>query len=303
MRIRVGTRGSRLALRQAEMVAEMLKAVAPEVETHIVAVITSGDEPTRAAESGRKDLFVRELQQALLEGRVDLAVHSLKDVPLQLPEETVLAAYCDREDPADAFVSHNYQGLEEMPPGARVGTSSPRRSFQLSLFRPDLEVVPMRGNVDTRLMKLRRGVCDGLILAAAGLNRLRVNGVYRQRLPLKPFLPSPGQGTLAVEARRDDHLLLDLLSRLDRPGLRAEAEAERSFCQAVGADCESRTGALAAYQKGRLRLWGLHWFRERGVAMWGEVRGPAAKAAELGERLALMLFEGKGEVLEVLDDV
>lgn len=299
MRIRVGTRRSRLALRQAEIVAEMLQALYPEVDTCIIAVTTSGDDPARNPEGGRKDLFVKELQQALLEGRVDIAVHSLKDVPLHLPKETVLAAFCHREDPADVFVSYDFQNLEGLPPGGKVGTSSPRRAFQLSLYRHDLEVVPLRGNVDTRIMKVRQGVCDGIVLAAAGLNRLGIKGFFRERLPFRPFLPSPGQGTLTVEARKDDRALLRLIARLDRPGLRAEAEAERSFCLTVGADCDTRTGALATCREDRLHLRGFHWFEEIDAAMWGEIHGPAAEAAELGKRLALMLIKGEGDVMEV----
>ncbi|MEJ5186534.1 MAG: hydroxymethylbilane synthase [Candidatus Geothermincolales bacterium] len=292
MKVRVGTRGSPLAIRQAEMVSERLQATRPELEIQLVVIATSGDLPAGTAKPVDKGGFVKELQRALVEGQVDIAVHSLKDVPLQNPPETVLAAFCDREDPSDVMVSYKYRKLEEIPGGGNVGTASPRRTFQLSLFRPDLNAVPVRGNVGTRLEKLRRGECDALILAAAGLNRLGLRGFNRQTLPVSHFVPSPGQGIVVAEARRGDHGLIRILSRIDNPETRAEAEAEREFCLWVGADCDTRTGALARCLGDELHLLAFHWFQEEGRARRGEISGPVSKARELGKKLALFLAAG-----------
>jgi len=307
MRIRIGTRGSELALRQAEIVAGLLRASQPGLEFQLIIVRTSGDEVSDRSQGdlapGNKGGFVKELQRALVEGKVDVAVHSLKDVPLDLPEETVLAAFCEREDPADVLVSLKYRGLEDIPVGGRVGTSSPRRAFQLSLLRPDLLPVPVRGNVITRLEKLRGGECDALVLAAAGLNRLGIDGFERERLPLDLFLPSPGQGIVVVEARRDDPEVIRVLSRIDNHRVRVEAEAERAFCRWVGADCDTRTGALARCRGDLLHLSAFHWFREEKRARKGEMTGRPDEAEELGRRLAAFLSrggEGKAEANEIV---
>ena len=229
MKVRIGTRGSRLALVQAEAVAAGLRARGARVE--IVAIRTSGDQLATVplADFGGKALFIKEVEDALLAGHVDVAVHSLKDMPAALPPGLTLAAFPRREDPADVLVTRDGRGLDDLPPGARVGTSSLRRRVLLQRMRPDLLDVPIRGNVDTRLRKLADGQYDALVLARAGLVRLGIEPPAMVRLPVDTFLPAAGQGILGVEARAGEAPLLELLATLDHTETLIQAEAERAF--------------------------------------------------------------------------
>jgi hydroxymethylbilane synthase len=258
VRLRIATRKSPLALWQSEHVATRLRALEPGCEIELVPIVTEGDRilDRALAEVGGKGLFLKELQEALLDGRADLAVHSLKDMPAEEPEGLRIAALLEREDPRDAVVSTSGRGLAGLPAGARVGTSSPRRKAQLLALRPDLEVVLMRGNVGTRLSKLERGDCDALLLACAGLKRLGLGHRVAEVLPVEAMVPAPGQGIVAVECRDGDTRLLKRLAPLDDPESRLAARAERAFAAALGGSCHLALGAHAVREGGRLRLTG-----------------------------------------------
>ncbi len=247
-RVRIGTRGSQLALRQAEEVAAALRRAWPRLAIDVVPIRTSGDRLATAhlAEVGGKGLFVQEIDEALREGRVDLAVHSLKDLPAERPKELVLAAFPRREDPRDVLVAATPTRVGSLPRAARVGTSSLRRSVQLLALRPDLTVTPIRGNVDTRLRKLRQREYDALVVAAAGLRRLGLLDATATVLDPEEMLPAAGQGTLGVEAREEDATTRAFADVLTDPETRAATLAERAFLEALGGTC---TTPLAAYAR------------------------------------------------------
>jgi hydroxymethylbilane synthase len=255
-RVRIGARGSQLALRQAEEVAAGLRHAWPGLRVELVPIRTSGDRLATAnlAEVGGKGLFVKEIDEALREGRVDLAVHSLKDLPAERPDELVLAAFPPREDPRDVLVALAATRIASLPRGARVGTSSLRRSVQLLAHRPDVAAAPIRGNVDTRLRKLREGEYDALVLAAAGLRRLGL--LDGTGTPLEPdeMLPAAGQGTLGVEAREDDAGTRRLADVLTDAETRTATFAERAFVEAIGGSCTTPLAAYARRTETGLRL-------------------------------------------------
>jgi hydroxymethylbilane synthase len=255
-RVRIGTRGSQLALRQAEEVAAGLRRAWPGLLVELVPIRTSGDRLTTAhlAEVGGKGLFVQEIDEALREGRVDLAVHSLKDLPAERPKELILAAFPRREDPRDALVAGTAARIDTLPPRARVGTSSLRRSVQLLARRPDVAALPVRGNVDTRLRKLRGGEYDALILAAAGLRRLGLFDGTVTALDPEEMLPAVGQGTLGVEAREDDDETLARAVALTDVETRTATLAERAFLEAIGGACTTPLAAYARAVPAGLRL-------------------------------------------------
>jgi hydroxymethylbilane synthase len=242
MNLRIGSRGSQLALWQAHHIAGRLRVQGHSVEIEIIK--TTGDRLQEAsfAQVGDKGMFTKEIEEALAEGRVDLAVHSLKDLPTELPEPFVLAATPPRADPRDVFVSLHHASLAGLPAGARVGTSSLRRRAQLKALRSDLEIVEFRGNVDTRLRKLAEGQVDAILLAAAGLDRLERTEWVRQRLDPSLFCPAPGQGALGIEARKDDQATLAAVSLLDDPATRFAITAERAALAALGGGCQVPIG-------------------------------------------------------------
>jgi len=287
-RLRVGTRGSPLALRQTELVLQRLRELRPQVETEILPIRTAGDRVTQVAlaEFGGKGLFVKEIEDALLDGRVDLAVHSLKDLPAELPEELCLAAFPPRDDPRDMLVSQKGGSLDDLPGSAAVATSSLRRRAQLLARRPDLRIEPIRGNVDTRLRKLRDGFYDAIVVAAAGLARLGLSPDTACPLPPDEFMPAVGQGILAVEARAEDRPVLDLLRGLDHAPTRWQAEGERAFLLHLGASCYTPVAAHALVRDGELRLVGMVASLDGREMIRGEVVGACEGAAVLGQKLA-----------------
>jgi hydroxymethylbilane synthase len=298
--LRVGTRGSPLALRQAALVVERLRRLLAPRAVEVVPIRTSGDRLARVAlgELGGKGLFVRELEEALLDGRVDLAVHSLKDMPVESPPGLLLGAFLPREDPRDVLVSRAGGGIGELPPGARVGTGSLRRRALLLARRPDLAIVPVRGNVDTRLGKLEAGEWEALLLAAAGLARLGIRPAGARVLDVTEFLPAAGQGILAVEARAADGGLLPLLDGLDDGPTRAAALAERAFLRTLGADCHTPVAAHARAAEGELELRGLVGTPDGSRIVEGVVAGAASDAPALGRKLAEdLLGRGARELL------
>jgi hydroxymethylbilane synthase len=242
MNLRIGSRGSQLALWQANHIAALLRGQGHSVEIEIIK--TTGDrlQEVTFAQVGSKGMFTKEIEEALAEGRVDLAVHSLKDLPTELPEPFALAATPPRVDPRDVFVSVKYESLAELPQGARVGTSSQRRRAQLKALRPDIEAVEFRGNVDTRLRKLAEGQVEAILLAAAGLDRLEKTEWVRERLEPKDFCPAAGQGALGIETRKDDAATIAAVAFLDDAATRFAVTAERAALAALGGGCQVPIG-------------------------------------------------------------
>jgi len=242
MKLTIGSRGSQLALWQANHIAALLREQGHEVEIRIIK--TTGDklQEVTFAQVGSKGMFTKEIEEALAEGRVDLAVHSLKDLPTELPEPFVLAATPPRVDPRDVFVSVHHPNVASLPSGARVGTSSQRRRAQLKALRPDIEAIEFRGNVDTRLRKLAEGQVDAILLAAAGLDRLEKTEWVRERLDPKDFCPAAGQGSLGIETRKDDGATMAAVAFLDDAATRFAVTAERAALAALGGGCQVPIG-------------------------------------------------------------
>jgi hydroxymethylbilane synthase len=302
-KLRIATRRSRLALWQAEHVAALLRAAHDGLDVELVPMVTEGDRilDRALAEVGGKGLFIKELEVAMYEGRADLAVHSMKDVPADLPEGMALATVLERADPHDAFVSNRFPGLDALPQGARVGTSSLRRQCQLRHARPDLEVIQLRGNVDTRLRKLDEGRYDAIILAAAGLRRLGLEERIASVVPTEASLPAVGQGIIGIECRADDARTRGLVAALEHAPTRTCLEAERAFAARLQGSCQSPVAGFAEFEGDRLRLRGLVGAPDGRQVFADEVRGPAAEAVVLGDGLASRLLEtGAGPLLAAL---
>ncbi len=300
MKVRIATRRSDLALVQARRVAAALSD-ALGVETELVPLETTGDrlKDAHLAEVGGKGLFVKEIEQALLDRRADVAVHSAKDLPAELAPGLVLAAFPERADPRDALVSRTRgTRLDALPEGARIGTGSVRRTAQLLAQRPDLRVEPLRGNVPTRLAKLDAEALDAVVLACAGLERLGLSDRIDERLAPELMLPSPAQGILAVEARADDPLARDLAT-LDEPDVRRSAEAERAFLAAVEGDCKVPVAALAEIQGDEVHVRGLVASLDGTKLARGSARdADAVRAGRLAARA--MLDDGGAAILAAL---
>lgn len=294
--VRIGSRGSLLALWQAEHVKALLLQLGHAAEIRVIT--TTGDKllDRRLEAVGGKGAFLKEIEEALLAHEVDLAVHSLKDVPVQLPAGLGLCAYLERVDPRDGLASRGGLALEALPQAARVGTTSLRRQAQLRAFRADLQIVDLRGNVDTRLRKLREGEFDAIVLAMAGVTRLGRASEIAQVLPAETMLPAPGQGAIALECRSDDARVLEIAARLDHvPTARAVA-AERSFLLALGGGCNVPLGAWAEAQGTGLRLRALV-AREDGSRILRS-EGQGDDPFELGRKVAAeLLSRGAAELL------
>lgn len=257
--LNIATRQSPLALWQAEHIKDRLQALYPRLTINLVTMVTKGDKilDTPLAKIGGKGLFVKELEQALYEKRADIAVHSLKDVPMELPEGLVLGAYCEREQPTDAFVSNHFASLDELPQGAKLGTSSLRRQCQIQQYRPDLEIISLRGNVGTRLSKLDAGEYDAIILATSGLMRLGLTERIRHELDTQVSLPAVGQGALAIECRADDADVLELLKPLNHEPSRLCVMAERAMNRHLQGGCQVPIAGFAQInQDGQIWLQG-----------------------------------------------
>ncbi|WP_019674010.1 hydroxymethylbilane synthase [Psychrobacter lutiphocae] len=250
--LNIATRKSPLAMWQAEHIKSRLQSLYPELEVNLVTMVTQGDKilDTPLAKIGGKGLFVKELEQALYDGRADIAVHSLKDVPMQLPEGLILGAYCKRETPTDAFVSNNYSTLDELPEGAVVGTASLRRQCQIKAYRPDLQIKSLRGNVQTRLGKLDADEYDAIILASSGLIRSELSERIKQEISIEVSLPAVGQGALAIECRADDKEVLSLLEPLNDSDARIRLKAERALNRHLEGGCQVPIAAYAILEAG-----------------------------------------------------
>ncbi|MBS0881666.1 hydroxymethylbilane synthase [Pantoea sp. JGM49] len=300
---RIATRQSPLALWQAQYVQQRLMAAHPGVQVELVPMVTKGDIilDTPLAKVGGKGLFVKELELAMLENRADLAVHSMKDVPVDFPEGLGLVTICEREDPRDAFVSNLYNSIDELPQGAIVGTSSLRRQCQLSARRPDLIIRSLRGNVGTRLGKLDAGEYDAIILAAAGLKRLNLDDRIRQAMPAEISLPAVGQGAVGIECRLDDHELITLLQALNHDDTDVCVRAERAMNTRLEGGCQVPIGSFAVLEDNQLWLRGLVGSPDGQQMVVGERRGPRENAVQMGISLAEELLDGGAR--DILRDV
>jgi hydroxymethylbilane synthase len=283
-RIVIASRESALAMWQARHVESRLAKLYPRAEIRILGMTTEGDRRLDAslAKAGGKGLFVKELEDALATGRADIAVHSVKDVPMLLPPGFVLAAILERADPRDAFVSIRYRDLAALPPGARVGTSSLRRECQLRARRPDLKLEPLRGNVPTRLKKLDDGQYDAIILAAAGLKRLGLEDRITQLMTPTDSLPAPGQGALGIECRAERADVIDLVAPLSHAETTQCVEAERAFSRALSGNCNLPLGAYAEAEGGMLRLRGFVGAPDGSRMVSGEETGRAERLKAQG---------------------
>jgi hydroxymethylbilane synthase len=297
----VGTRGSRLALRQTDLVLDLLRAQHPGMAFDVREVRTEGDrrpdEPISAI--GGQGVFVKELEAALARGEIDLAIHSLKDVPAELGAGLTLAAFPQRADPRDALVAREGATLTTLPPSARVGTGSARRAVQLRALRADVEPLEIRGNVDTRVRKVDEGLFDAAVLAVAGLERLGLLDRASELFATDVMLPAVGQGALAIEARANDGEALELLSAIDNVETRLACEAERAFLHRLGGGCRLPFGALAEMEGKTLRIRGFI-SDDSGARMFrAETSGSSGEAVSIGVRLAeLLLEQGASEFVE-----
>lgn len=302
----LATRGSQLALWQANHVKESLMEANPGLAVSLNVIKTRGDSILNVplAQVGGKGLFVKEIEDALLDGRADLAVHSVKDVPMELPEGLILGCMPQREDSSDCFLSWKYPTLEALPPGATVGTSSLRRRAQLLALRPDLQIVGLRGNVDTRLKKLENGNLDAIILATAALFRLGMHAPHMATLPESQFLPAPGQGALGIECGEDNYDLLVKLCALENRNTRVCVEAERSLMRRLDGSCQTPIAAHAAMPgEETVELSALVATPDGKTIIRKSMHGDASQAEELGVALAeSLLAAGADKILAQLRD-
>lgn len=302
-RIRIATRRSPLALWQAEHVARLLTESHPDIEIELVKMITQGDKilDTPLAKIGGKGLFVKELEQGMLKGDADIAVHSMKDVPAQLPEGLDIGAILCREDPRDAFVSNTYSNIDQLPQGAIVGTSSLRRQCQLLDLRPDLQIKSLRGNVNTRLQKLDDGEYDAIILAAAGLIRLGFEQRIKVALPVNTMLAAIGQGAIGIECRVDDPAIHALIACLHDEATATRVSAERAMNFTLEGGCQAPIAGHARIKGKRVRLHGLVAEPDGSVIITEQLEGPIAEAEKIGETVAKrLLAAGAKEILDRL---
>lgn len=293
-RLVIGSRGSQLALRQSRLVEEKLTQLFPNLTLSIEIIKTSGDVKTEPLSViGGKGVFTKELEDALIDGRIDIAVHSLKDLPTIVPDGLVIAAIGEREDPRDALVlksTHNGSSVDDLRSGAVVGTSSQRRLAQLKYLRRDVAVKDLRGNVDSRIRKLDEGQYDALILAAAGLRRLELLSRISGLIPLAQMLPAVGQGALGIETRADDVATIEIVSRLDHQPTRNACIAERAFLRGLGGGCQLPIAGYAAVSDGQISLEGLVADREGEEIVRGKLTRPVRDAERLGAELATQLI-------------
>lgn len=299
--LRIATRQSLLALWQAEFVKSRLEALYSDLNVELVTMVTRGDKilDTPLAKIGGKGLFVKELEVAMLEGRADIAVHSMKDVPMDFPEGLGLSVICERETPTDAFVSNTYRHFDDLPNGAIVGTSSLRREVQLREKRPDLVIKTLRGNVQTRLGKLDAGEYDAIVLASAGLIRLNLEDRIQHQIESKDSLPAGGQGAVGIECRTDDEETNTLLAPLNHEATAYRVKAERAMNKRLEGGCQVPIGCYAELEGDQLWLRGLVGRPDGTWVLRDDIRGSAVNAEQLGVELAeRLLAAGAGTILE-----
>lgn len=300
MKVRIATRESPLAVWQAEFVKSRLEATFSEAQVELVPMTTKGDQILNQTLSkiGGKGLFIKELELALLEDRADIAVHSMKDVPADMPDGFVIAAMLQREDPLDALVSNQYSTFDSLPQGAKVGTSSLRRQAQLLANRPDLKISPVRGNVQTRLRKLDEGNFDAILLASAGLKRLEMQDRIAERLDTNVCLPAIGQGVVGIECRETDHDMIKLVQGIQHQQSTEEVLAERAFGRTLGGDCQSPIAGFATISDDALYLRGLVASPDGQTVVASEITGSVKEAEALGQQLGKeLLAKGAEQIL------
>lgn len=299
----IGTRGSKLALWQAEHIASLIRERFPAIEVNLKKIVTTGDKilDVPLAKIGGKGLFTKELENAMLSGEIDLAVHSLKDMPTELPEGLMLAAITIRADASDAFVSLRYNSLDELPQGAKVGTSSLRRRAQILKYRPDLQTIDLRGNLDTRIKKLENQEMDAIILATAGLKRLGLEQYITQILPAAICLPAVGQGALAIETRQDDAEVLSVLEFLNDNDTIAAVTAERAYLREVQGGCQVPVGVYGKVNGDQLLLEATILKVDGTREVREKICGGCAEAEKLGIKLAQKMLAAGGK--EILDEL
>ena len=303
--VRIATRKSPLALWQAEFVRDSILALRPELKVELVKMVTQGDKilDTPLAKVGGKGLFVKELEVGMLQGDADIAVHSMKDVPVEFPDGLHLAVICEREDPRDAFVSNNYESIEDLPEGAKVGTSSLRRMCQIRNWRSDLEILDLRGNVNTRLRKLDEGEYDAIILACAGLKRLGFDDRIQSHLDPGFSLPAIGQGAVGIECRIEDDFINELIAPLNHPATRTRVLAERAMNLRLEGGCQVPIAGYAELDGETLLIRGLVGRPDGTEMIRGEIAGRADEAEYLGTTLAEdLLARGAGVILKEVYD-
>lgn len=299
----LGTRGSKLALHQSQWVATQVMRVAPEVTVTLKQIRTSGDKilDVPLAKIGGKGLFVKEIEDALLEGEIDFAVHSMKDVPTALPKGLAITCVPEREDARDVLITRDGRTFAALPHGARIGTSSLRRQAQLLEHRPDCQILMLRGNLDTRIRKLREGAYDAIVLAAAGLRRLGWADQVTEYLPIELCLPAIGQGALGIESRQDDALVAEILSRLEDAPTRVAVTAERALLHRLEGGCQVPIAAHAVVQDRRVHLRALVASVDGKQIVRGELSGAAEQAEALGSDLGgQLLSQGGREILRAI---
>lgn len=298
--VKIATRKSPLALWQAEFVRDALINLYPKLQVELVRMSTQGDKilDVPLAKVGGKGLFVKELEQGMLAGDADIAVHSMKDVPVEFPQGLHLPVVCQREDPRDAFVSNNYQSLDDLPVGAKIGTSSLRRECQLRTNRPDFEVLPLRGNVNTRLAKLDAGNYDAIILAAAGLKRLGFQDRISSFLSPEQSLPAIGQGAVGIETRIEDEEINALIAPLRCPDTWIVVTAERALNKRLAGGCQVPIAGYALLENDEIWLRGLVGRPDGSLMLRSEIKGKAIEAEALGIKLAEdLLSQGADKIL------
>jgi hydroxymethylbilane synthase len=298
--LRIGTRGSQLALYQANWVKERVMEVHPNLKVTLIKIKTTGDKIQDAplAKIGGKGLFVKEIEEALIQKRIDLAVHSIKDVPIEFPKGLHLSVITKREDPRDVFISKDGRTLKELPQGAKIGTSSLRRQAQLLHFRNDFELIPLRGNLDTRLKKIKTMNLDGIVLALAGIKRLGLEEKITETIPTEISLPAIGQGALGIETRMDDKEVEDLIRFLNDQDSSIAVSAERAFLKKLEGGCQVPIAAYASIVGSILRIDGLVGTIDGKRLVTHHIEGPTEEAEALGTKLAeVLLNKGAREVL------
>ncbi|UCF30352.1 MAG: hydroxymethylbilane synthase [bacterium] len=301
--LRIGTRASQLALWQANWIKEQLIKRHPDLDIEIVRIKTTGDKilDVPLAKVGGKGLFVKEIESALLEGSIDLAVHSMKDVPTALPDGLAIVAVSEREDPRDALLSRERVPLSDLPKGGRIGTSSLRRQAQILHRRPDFSLEPLRGNINTRLRKLKEGRYDAIVLALAGVKRLGWNDEVTEVIEPDIMLPAIGQGALGIEARADDRVTLERIGFLDHPETSVCVAAERAFLRRLEGGCQVPIAAHATVSDGVISLAGLVASVDGAKFILRKTSGPSSGADEMGRSLAEQILDSGGR--EILEEV
>ena len=301
--LKIATRQSPLALWQAEFVKSELEKFHSTLTVELVPMVTRGDKilDTPLAKIGGKGLFVKELEHAMLENRADLAVHSMKDVPMEFPDGLGLSIICEREDPRDAFVSNEFKHIDDLPHGAKVGTCSLRRQCQLKAKRPDIQIADLRGNVGTRLSKLDAGQYDGIILASAGLKRLKLIERIAHEIETDWMLPAGGQGAVGIECRVDDQRVLDLLAPLNHPTTATRVKAERAVNRFLQGGCQVPIGVYSTINDQQIEITALVGEVDGSLIIQHQIQGHIEQAEALGVKLAKMLLDsGAGKILSKL---